>query len=259
MTNPIATRNPVALITGASRGIGESIARRLAGKGVEVILNGRTLQSLEVLQAAIESDGGKARIEPADLADREEILNLASRCGPVDILINNAASPEKYFSILADEDEHWEKTMNILMWAPVLLTRILAREMKENNDGVIINISSVNAQFHAPYLAPYCMAKSALETFTRSAAMELGPFGIRVNAISPGIIRTQLTEELLGDGLNQLQGIVPAGRAGMPGEVASLVDYLCSDEAAYINGSVYKIDGGFTAGNFPQASKRNIK
>jgi NAD(P)-dependent dehydrogenase (short-subunit alcohol dehydrogenase family) len=100
------------------------------------------------------------------------------------------------------------------------------------------------------------MSKAALETFTRCAAMELAPHGVRINAVAPGIIHTELTEELLGDMLNHLQNVIPAGRAGKPDEVASLVEYLCSDDAAYINGAVYNMDGGMILGNFPQAQKR---
>ncbi|MFA5632055.1 MAG: SDR family oxidoreductase [Porticoccaceae bacterium] len=250
------TETTVALITGASRGIGKAVALRLAKKNIEVILNGRTKEPLEAVREQILSSGGRARVEIADLADLEQVVALAERIGDVDILVNNAASPEKYISVLADEDEHWSKTTNILMWAPVRLTRILARGMRERKTGVIVNITSVNSQFHAPYLAPYCMSKAALETFTRCAAMELAPHGVRINAVAPGIIHTELTEELLGDMLNHLQGVIPAGRAGKPDEVASLVEYLCSEDAAYINGAVYNMDGGMILGNFSQAQKR---
>jgi NAD(P)-dependent dehydrogenase (short-subunit alcohol dehydrogenase family) len=239
-----------ALVTGASRGIGREIALKLARAGAEVILVSRTRAALETVAGEIRSAGGSAIVEPCDIADRRQLLDVAARAGTVDILVNNAAPDEKFVPIVQPDDEHWEKTFAVNFTAPLLLTRELGRRMAANSCGSIINISSIIAQDPAPMLGAYVCSKSALEALTRLTAMELGGSGVRANAIAPGIVETELTQSLLSDGptWQALKMAIPLGRAGLVEEVAEAALFLASDRSSFLTGQIIALDGGTSAG-----------
>lgn len=239
-----------AVVTGASRGIGREIALTFARAGAEVVLISRTRAALDAVADEIRVTGGTAVVEPCDIADRGQLLNLAARLGAVDILVNNAAPDEKFVPILEPDDEHWEKTFAVNFTAPLLLTRELGRGMADSGRGSIINISSIIAQDPAPMLGAYVCSKSALEALTRLTAMELGGSGVRANAIAPGIVETELTQALLSDGptWQALKMAIPLGRAGLVEEIAQAALFLACDRSSFLSGQIIALDGGTSAG-----------
>lgn len=239
-----------ALVTGASRGIGREIALALAAAGAEVMLVSRNADALELVAEEIRAAGGKAVNEPCDLSSRDAVLALAERAGAVDVLVNNAAPEEHYLSITEADDEHWERTFAVNFTAPLLLTRELGRGMAAAGAGTIVNISTVVARDPAPLMGAYVCSKTALEALTRLTALELGGYGVRANAIAPGIVATELTGALLADGPSwqALKMAIPLGRAGEASEVAQLALFLAGPRSSFLSGQVIALDGGASAG-----------
>jgi len=239
-----------ALITGASRGIGREIALTLAGAGAEVILVSRNIEALESVADEVRSADGVATTLVCDLSDRVAVTALTRTAGAVDVLVNNAAPEEHYLPITEPDDAHWERTFAVNFTAPLLLTRELGRGMATGGGGVIINISTIVAQDPAPLMGAYVCSKTALESLTRLTAVELGGYGVRANAIAPGIVATDLTAALLSDGPSwqALKAAIPLGRAGEVADVAQLALFLAGPRSSFLSGQVIALDGGATAG-----------
>lgn len=248
MSAPDTLAGRRALITGASRGIGEAIAKALAGNGAKVVLVSRGGEHLERVAARI---GPAAEARACDLADRAQVAALGASVGDIDILVNNAMAGDKFVPIVERDDEHWATTLEVGLFAPMSLIQAFAPGMATRGWGSIINISSTNGLEPTPMMGAYCTTKAALEQLTKVTAMELGATGVRCNALAPGIVRTQMSENLIGGPVwDYLQSQIPAGRAADLDDVANYAVFLAGSRSRYVNGQVLRLDGGATTGNF---------
>jgi NAD(P)-dependent dehydrogenase (short-subunit alcohol dehydrogenase family) len=243
MASPTVVRDldgKVALVTGATSGIGKAAAIQLAAQGATVIVHGRDANRGAEVVAEIENGGGSARFVGADLGEPAEALRLAREAGDVGILVNNAG-----FAWFGPSAELDAKTLDQLfaanVQAPYLLVSVLAPKMVARGDGVIINLASRAGTVGQPNTAAYGATKAALTSFARSWAAEYGPAGIRVNAISPGPVYTNAAEREVFDSLGETTVL---GRAGQPQEIAEVIGFLASPRASYITGTNVAVDGG---------------
>lgn len=245
MSASLAART--ALVTGASRGIGAASARALAAAGASVIVNGRHADTLDEVARDIEKAGGTVRVVVYDMQDVDGIPEFVAGLGPVDVLLNNAATQQRRVPLLEPDQEYFDATLRVNLLAPLALIREVGRGMVQRGRGSIVNISSLAAKQAYPGLAHYCIVKSAIESLTRVVALEFGPHGVRCNAIAPGFIDTAHSGAVNSNRAGTLARI-PLGRAGEPEDIARVVVHLASDDSAYVNGTVITVDGGSTAG-----------
>ena len=233
----------VALVTGASRGIGAAIARELAGAGARVAVNYRSgREAAEEIAAGI---GGIA--VRGDVADAEQAQALVERAeselGDLDILVNNAGvTRDTLLARMSDED--WAEVLNTNLGGVFHTSRAVARKMLRRRAGSIVNVTSVVGLRGNPGQANYVAAKAGVIGFTKALARELGGRGVRVNAVAPGYIETELTAVLSEPVRDAILANTPLGRLGRPEDVAGAVRFLCSDEAAFVTGEVLLVDGG---------------
>ena len=246
MVHPSVVRDlegKVALVTGATSGIGRAAAVQLAAQGAAVIVHGRDVTRGVAVVAEIETAGGSARFVGADLGEPAEALRLAEEVGEVDILINNAG-----FAWFGPSAKLAVNTLDRLfaanVQAPYLLASVLAPKMVTRGGGVIINVASRAGTVGQPDTAAYGATKAALTSLARSWAAEYGPAGIRVNAISPGPVYTGAANREIFDASAETTLL---GRAAEPQEIADLIGFLASPHAAYITGTNIAVDGGRAA------------
>jgi NAD(P)-dependent dehydrogenase (short-subunit alcohol dehydrogenase family) len=239
-----------ALVTGSTSGIGEATAKQLAEHGAHVVVVGRRQELGDAVVAAIRAAGGKADYVRADLSDAASARELAQRAmeasgGQIDILINNAGTA--VFGTTAETlEENWDTMFNTNLKGHFFLVAELAPKMAARGKGVIVNTSTMVTQFAAPGMAAYGATKAGLNLLTKSWAAEFGPAGVRVNAVSPGAIRTQTVLDVMGEGLDELGKQSPLGYAADANEVANAIVYLTTDKASYITGTILNVDGGRT-------------
>ncbi|MFL5674315.1 MAG: SDR family NAD(P)-dependent oxidoreductase [Chloroflexota bacterium] len=242
----------VAVVTGASQGIGARIARRFAAAGARVVVHYRRgREDADELVAAIEQTDGTAIAVGAELDDEDAVERLfettASRLGPVDILVNNAGQNFPLHPLLEISLAEWQAMFRDNMESMFLCTRAAGALMRERGRGAIVNVASISATNPAVGHSHYNSAKAAVLAFTRSAAQELGPFGIRVNSVSPGLIHKDGIEEAWPEGVERWLGKVPLGRLGEPEDIADACLFLASPAARWISGQDLAVDGGVLA------------
>lgn len=238
----------VALVTGASRGIGRAIALKLATDGFAVAVNyASSTERAEAVVAEIAAVGGRAIAIQADVSDPEAVTRMfgtvADELGPVAVLVNNAGITDDGLVLRMDPDQ-WDRVMNTNLKSVFLCTKTALRAMVRARAGRIINISSISGIAGNPGQSNYAASKAGVIGFTKSVAKEVGSRGITVNAVAPGFIETDMTEAL-GDTVIELASQqISLGRLGLPEEVASIVGYLAGSDASYITGQTIVVDGG---------------
>jgi len=241
-----------ALVTGASRGIGRGIALRLATEGARVVLTARSADALDNVAAEIRESGGDALAVAADLTDESAVDRLfervASWSDTLHILVNNASmvyGTDRHF--LAVDSALWDEVIAANLRTLFLCTSRAARPMVKRRTGSIVNISAASASRAHRMCVPYDASKGAVEAFTRAVALDLAPFGIRVNAVAPGAIVVEAWGVLSRDELEKRAQVIPLGRLGEPTDIAGAVAFLCSDDASYVTGQVLAVEGGLLA------------
>src|SRR5262247_2501551 len=246
-------RDKIALVTGSSQGIGRAIAVRFAQEGADVVINyNRTAAGAEEALAEVEATGRRGLIVKADLGNVEDIRRLINQgvkhFGRLDILVNNAGL-ETHAPFWEVSEEDYDKVLNVNLKGVFFATQEFVRHLRATERrGRVVNISSVHEELPFPNFAAYCVSKGGMRMMTRNLAVELGPLGIGINNIAPGAIETPINTALLNNPqkLSSLLGQIPLNRLGQPDDVASLAVFLASDDADYVTGSTYYVDGGLT-------------
>ena len=243
------TEQRVAIVTGASRGIGKAIAKRLASDGCKVALVARNEEALNAVKGEIEQDGGVASTHVCDLADCNQfagtIQAIADENDRLDILVNNAGMTRDGL-LLRMTEEDFDAVIDVNLKATFIGCKTAARPMMKGRFGRMINITSVTGISGNAGQANYAAAKAGLVGLTKTIAKEFGSKGITANAIAPGYIETDMTA-VLGDDIKKgVEQMVPLRRYGQPEEIASAVSFLASDDGGYVTGQVLVVDGGLT-------------
>ena len=238
-------KDKIALVTGASGGIGAEIAKALHAKGATVVLHGTRTEKLEALASKF---GERAFAVTANLAERgaaEGLVDMATEVAgrPVQILVNNAGITRDGL-LMRMKNEDWDDVLEVNMTASMILCRAAMRAMMKARSGRIISISSVVGVMGNPGQANYAASKAGMIGFSKSLAAEVASRGITVNVVAPGFITTPMTDSLNESQKSALLTKVPAGRLGTPSEVAASVVFLASDEAAYVTGTTMHVNGG---------------
>lgn len=237
----------VALVTGASRGIGRAIALALAAEGAKVVVNyARSSTAAEEIVATIAAEGGQALALQADVSQPDQVDTLISGTleafGRIDILVNNAGITRDTL-LLRMKLEDWQAVIDLNLTGVFLCTKAVAKGMLKQRSGRIINIASVAGQMGNPGQANYSAAKAGVIGFTKTVAKEMASRGVTVNAVAPGFIETDMTGDL--PNTEDILKFIPLGRFGKPEDIAGMVRFLAADPAAtYITGQVFNVDGG---------------
>jgi glucose 1-dehydrogenase len=243
----------VAIVTGASSGIGQGIARRFGADGATVVIDyvGHPDGAEDTLKM-VEAAGARGAIVKADVSIVSEAQSLIDEAwekfGSADILINNAGVETKA-SFLETKEDDYDRIMGVNLKGPFFVTQAFVRKLAaEKRPGRVVNISSVHEDMALPGFASYCASKGGLRMLMRDLSVELGPLGITVNNIAPGAIMTPLNKSLKEDKakLKALLEHIPLNRIGTPEDVAALASFLASDEASYVTGATYYVDGGLS-------------
>ncbi len=236
----------VAIVTGASRGIGRATALALAAEGAKIVVNyASSREAADRVVTEVEAMGSAAIAMPADVSKADQVDGLVSavmeKWGRVDVLVNNAGITRDTL-LLRMKPEDWQAVIDLNLTGVFLCTRAVSKIMLKQRSGRIINITSVAGQMGNPGQANYSAAKAGVIGFTKTVAKELATRGITVNAVAPGFITTDMTADVKAEGILQF---IPLGRYGKPEEVAGLIRFLAADpSAAYITGQVMNVDGG---------------
>ena len=249
--NLFSLKDKVALVTGASRGIGESIAKLLASAGAHVIVSSRKLDGCQVVADDIIKAGGSAEAIACHIGEMEQIDNcfkqIEEKHGKLDILVNNAAA-NPYFGHILDTDlSAFQKTTDVNIRGYFFMSVTAGKLMKKNGGGNIINVASVNGIIPGDFQGIYSITKSSVIAMTKTFAKECAPQGIRVNALLPGLTDTKFASALTKNDAIMKQALmhIPMKRAAMPDEMAGTVLYLASEASSYTTGACINVDGGY--------------
>jgi len=234
-----------ALVTGASGGIGGAIAKSLHAQGAKVVLSGTRIEALETVKAELGANAFIAQANLSDIASVEALPKAAEEAAgsPIDILVNNAGITKDNL-FMRMKDEEWDQVSAVNLPAAFRRSRGVLRAMMKKRWGRIIQISSVVGATGNPGQGNYAAAKAGLVGMTKSLAAEVASRNITVNAVAPGFIQTAMTDVLTDQQKEMIAAKIPAGRMGVPGEIAAAVVYLASEEAAYVTGETIHINGG---------------
>ncbi|HOM88510.1 MAG TPA: SDR family oxidoreductase [Spirochaetota bacterium] len=243
----------IAIVTGASRGIGQSIAKGLAAHGATVFCTSRKIEDLNKVKDEIELEGGKAHAIACHIGKLDDIQNLfkavEERYGRLDILVNNAATNPYFGDVLHATADAWDKTIDVNFKGYFFMSQYAANLMIKNKGGSIVNVASINGIRPAPFQGIYSMTKAGVIAMTKSFAKELAPFNVRVNAILPGLTDTKFSSVMTQNEeiLKLILPTIPMKRVANPDEMVGAVVYLVSDAASYTTGATIVIDGGALA------------
>jgi NAD(P)-dependent dehydrogenase (short-subunit alcohol dehydrogenase family) len=244
----------VALITGASRGIGLAIAAAYAAAGAKVVISSRKPEALEAAAAQIRGAGGEALPVAAHTGDSQAVMLLVDKAvqayGGVDILVNNAATNPHFGPLLTSEESHWAKILDVNITGYFRTIKACAPFFQQRGGGVVINMASVAGNTYQPGMGIYSVSKAGVIMLTQALAVELAPDRIRVNAIAPGFVKTQFSRVLWESPelYSRITAMIPLGRMALPEELTGLALYLASDAASFTTGAVFYVDGGQLAG-----------
>jgi NAD(P)-dependent dehydrogenase (short-subunit alcohol dehydrogenase family) len=239
-----------ALVTGASRGIGEAIAKMLACYGARVILTSRKLEGLQHVARGIEASGGNAECIACHSGEVSHIARLFEeirvRHSHLNILVNNAGTNPHFGDVLSVDERAWNKTCDVNLRGYFFMSQYAARMMKESGGGTIVNVASVNAVRPGMFQSVYSITKAGVVAMTKSFAKELAPFGIRVNALLPGFTDTRFSSAIIQnpDIMKAVLPMIPLGRVAAPLEMTGAVLYLVSEASSYTTGACLPVDGG---------------
>jgi glucose 1-dehydrogenase len=249
----VRLKGKTTLVTGAGSGIGYAIAKRFGSEGARVCVNYYGYEAeAEQLARDLSNAGTQAIAVKADVSDRGQVQQMVDRCvdelGGLDVLVNNAGI-EKSVPFLDLDDATWNRIVSVDLYGVFLGTQIAGRVMRDSEKGgSIVNVSSIHEDYTFPGYTPYCAAKGGVRMLMRNTALELASYGIRVNNIAPGAVATPINDDTIHDPdkMSVLREIIPEGRMGNPEEVAAVALFLASDEASYVTGATYFVDGGMT-------------
>jgi NAD(P)-dependent dehydrogenase (short-subunit alcohol dehydrogenase family) len=249
----IHLRDKVAIVTGSSRGIGESIARTFAKSGAKVVLASRKIEGLRAVEESIQKEGGQAFAHACHTGSREQVEKLVeatiARFGKVDVLVNNAATNPHFGPTLSVDDAAWDKTFEVNVKGYFYATRAVAQHLVSRGaPGSIINVASIAGLVAMPLQGVYAMTKAAVISMTKTLAVELGTSNIRVNAIAPGLVDTKFASALTTNSeiLGKVLDRTALKRVAQPEEIAGVALLLASDAGAYVTGEAIVVDGGWT-------------
>lgn len=241
----------IALVSGASRGIGEAIARLLASQGAHVIVSSRKLAACQQVADSIGADGGQASALACHIGETEQIeqvfAQVRERFGRLDILVNNAATNPQFCHILDTDPGAFQKTVDVNIRGYFFMSVQAGRLMREHGGGSIINVASINGVSPGEFQGIYSVTKAAVINMTKAFAKECAPFGIRCNALLPGLTDTRFASALVSDPniLKTALARIPLKRVAAPEEMAGAVLYLASAASSYTTGAILNVDGGF--------------
>ncbi len=252
MTNLFDLTGKVAVVTGASRGIGQAIAERMAEAGAKVVISSRKQDGLDPIADDIRAKGGEVLAVAAHNGNKEALQALIKATvdayGRVDILVNNAATNPHFGTMLEAEDSMWQKTIEVNIMGNVWLTQAVVPHMRQQGGGKIINIASINGLRPGRMQGIYSMTKAGVISLTQTLALELAGDNIQVNAIAPGLVKTKFARAIWENDV-LLQAIIertPARRMGEPDDIAGMAIFLASPASNFATGQVFVVDGGVT-------------
>lgn len=242
-------RGRVAVVTGSSKGIGKAVAEALGTAGARVVINGRSVEELQAAADELTAKGCEVLAVTGNATHSEVPEHLAraaaERFGPVSHVVNMVAVNPYMGPLLDMAEQTFAKTMLANTWTAVAMVQAASRHGLLEQRGAVVNISTAGARQYQPQLAAYCASKAALEQLTVHLAHELGPHGVRVNTVAPGLVRTEMARALWeGEGGAFEEAVLPMRRLGKPFDVAAAVAFLCSDDARWITGCTLPVDGG---------------